>query len=68
MNGEPSLDQIDDYNNNESKEKRRTVWAVIVLCLVVGAFFTYLKFANSDVGNEYVGTKQNPGINTTKGY
>lgn len=67
MNEEPSLEQIDDYNNNESKEKRRTIWAVVILCLVVGAFFTYLKISYSEV-DDYVGTEQNPGINTTKGY
>lgn len=67
MNGEPSLDQIDDYNNKESKEKRRTVIAVVVLCLIIGAFFAYLKTSYGEV-EEYVGTEQNPGINTTKSY
>ena len=30
MQNEPSLDQIEDYNDNESPEKRKTVIKVIV--------------------------------------
>ena len=40
--GEPSLEKIDDYNGNESKQKRNTVRLVIVLLLVFGAVLTYL--------------------------
>lgn len=66
-NNEPSLEKIEDYNNNESKEKRRTVIAVVIFCLLVGAVFTYFKTSHSEV-EEYVGTPEKPGINTTKGY
>lgn len=65
MQNEPSLDQIEDYNNNESPEKRKTVIKVVVLCLVVGAIFAALKI-NFDASNEYVGTPEKPGINTTR--
>ena len=41
--GEPSLEKIDDYNGNESKQKRNTVRFVIILCLLVGGLFAYLK-------------------------
>lgn len=41
--GEPSLEKIDDYNGNESKQKRNTVRLVIIFCLVVGGFLAYLK-------------------------
>ncbi|HJE03827.1 MULTISPECIES: hypothetical protein [Arcobacteraceae] len=41
--GEPSLDKIDDYNGNESKQKRNTVRLIIILLLVVGAVLTYFK-------------------------
>jgi hypothetical protein len=65
MQNEPTLEQIDDYNNNESPEKRSTIIKVVVLCLVLGAFFAAMKifFDNSE---EYVGTAENPGINTAR--
>ena len=67
LDKEPSLDQIDDYNDNESSQKRRTVYLVIVLILVVGAIYTGFKYSFSEV-DDYVGTEQKPGINTSKGY
>lgn len=62
---EPSLEQIDDYNNNESPEKRSTVIKVVVFCLVVGAIFAVLKVTSTS-NDPYVGTEQNPGISTLK--
>jgi hypothetical protein len=41
--GEPSLNKIDDYNGNESKQKRNIVRLVVIFCLVVGGVFTYFK-------------------------
>ena len=41
--GEPSLEKIDDYNGNESKQKRNTVRLIILLLLVLGAIFAYLE-------------------------
>lgn len=41
--GEPSLEKIDDYNGNESKEKRNIIRLIVVLLLVFGAVLTYLK-------------------------
>lgn len=66
MQNEPRLEDIEDYNNNESPEKRKTVIKVVVFCLVVGAIFVALKMGYND-SSDYVGTEQNPGINTTKG-
>ena len=63
-NGEPSLDKIDDYNGNESKQKRNIVRLVVVFCIAVGVLMTYLK--TSSVEKEYVGTQEKPGINKTK--
>ncbi|AGR77844.1 hypothetical protein [Aliarcobacter butzleri] len=40
--GEPTLEKIDDYNGNESKQKRNVIRLVIVLLLVFGAVLTYL--------------------------
>ena len=39
---EPTLEKIDDYNGNESKQKRNVIRLVIVLLLVFGAVLTYL--------------------------
>lgn len=64
INDELSLNKIDDYNNNESKEKKNTVKLVIIFCLVVGALIAYLK--SSSVFDDYIGTEEAPGIVTTK--
>ena len=65
MNDEPSLDKIDDFNDKESPKKRNTVRLIIIGLLVVGAIFAYIKSENSEV--DYVGTKEAPGIDVTKG-
>ena len=62
LDNEPSLEKIDDYNGKESKQKKNTVRVVIIFCLVVGAFFAYLK----STSNDYVGTPEKSGINTSK--
>ena len=63
-NGEPSLNKIDDYNGNESKQKRNTVRLIVVFCLVVGAIFAYFKATS--LPTDYIGTPEQPGISTTK--
>jgi hypothetical protein len=65
LNNEPSMSQMDDYNGNESKEKRSTINKVIILCLAVGAILVALKIAYSNP-SDYVGTTENPGINTAR--
>jgi len=67
LNNEPTLDQIDDYNGNESKEKKRTVKLVIAGILILGALYAMLKLNFNNV-EEYVGTPEKPGINTAKDY
>lgn len=64
LNEEPSLDKIDDYNGNESKEKRRTTIKVIVALLFVGIVITYFKVTSQPT--DYVGTTENPGITNYK--
>ncbi len=63
-NKEPNLNDIEDYNNKESKQKRKTVKFVIVFCLIVGAFFAYLK--STSTPDDYIGTPENPGITMDK--
>lgn len=41
--GEPSLTKIDDYNGNETKQKRNSVRLIVILLLIFGAVLTYLK-------------------------
>lgn len=67
LNNEPSLDQLDDYNGNESPEKRRTIRNVIIGILVIGAIYGVFRY-NYYTVNDYVGTPEKPGINTTKDY
>lgn len=66
FNDEPSMNKIDDFNGNESKEKRNTVRLVIVGLIVIGALYSFIKMNYGEV-NDYVGTSEKPGINTTKG-
>lgn len=61
QNNEPSLNNIDDYNGNESPEKRRTILIVIAICLIVGGIYTGFRIAY-DTPSDYIGTEQNPGI------
>jgi hypothetical protein len=67
MQNEPSLDQIEDYNGKESKEKKNTVRLVVLFCIVVGIGYAIAKFNNDSV-NVYIGTPEKPGLNTAKNY
>ncbi len=50
-NIEPTLEGIEDYNGQESKEKRMTVWIVILSGLLIGAVYTIIS-ANSSVSDD----------------
>lgn len=63
MNGEPTLSKIDDYNGKESAAKRWTVRLIVIGLLVLGAIYVGIKSQYSFV-DDYVGTKDAPGINT----
>lgn len=65
LNSEPTLDKIDDYNNNESPQKNKTIKLVVLFILLVGAIYSGAKYYFSDV-SDYIGTEENPGINTSK--
>lgn len=64
MNDEPSLEKIDDFNDKESSEKRNTVRLIVIGILIIGAVFAYFKSTSSY--SDYEGTKEAPGITTTK--
>jgi len=40
---EPTMNQIEDYNGNESKEKRKTIYVVVALLLAFGLGYTMIK-------------------------
>lgn len=64
-NDEPSLEKIDDFNGKESKEKRNTVRLVIIGLIIFGALYSVIKYNFNQV-DDYVGTPEKPGINTSK--
>lgn len=64
QNNEPNLNDMDDYNNQESEEKRRTVLLVIAFCILVGMIYAGFKIAYSEP-SDYIGTPDKPGIDTT---
>lgn len=43
LKGEPSLEKIDDFNGNESKQKRNTVRLVVIFIFIFGAVLWYLQ-------------------------
>lgn len=47
---EPSLDTIEDYDGRESKEKKMTIWIVILAGLLIGAVYGIIS-ANSSVND-----------------
>jgi len=49
---EPSLDTIDDYNNNETPEKRKTIYMIIFGLLIFGIIMAGVKYSNSSVSDE----------------
>jgi len=50
MMQEPSLETIEDYNGQESNEKRLTVWLVVISGLLIGAVYGII-MANSTVSD-----------------
>lgn len=41
MTGEPRLEDIDDYNNLKG-DKKRIVWIVIIVGIIIGAIYLYI--------------------------
>jgi len=52
---EPTLSNIEDYNGNESKQKKYTVYLVIGLLITFGIGYTMVKTAlDSNMSNEFI--------------
>ncbi|SFV51513.1 hypothetical protein MNB_SV-9-237 [hydrothermal vent metagenome] len=49
---EPSLETIDDYNNNESPEKRKNIYMIIFGLLILGVILTSIKMSNNSVSDK----------------
>jgi len=62
---EPTLDTIDDYNNQETPEKRKSIRLIIGGLVVFAALLSYIKITNDTV-SDYIGTAENPGIDVTR--
>ena len=65
MQSEPTLEQIEDYNGNESSQKRKTINLVILFCIIISMAYAAIKINYNSV-DDYVGTPDKPGINTAK--
>jgi hypothetical protein len=61
MNNEPTLEGIEDFDNNESSQKRSMVKKVVVALLIVGAFYTAAKIYFSNV-SDAIDTKNVPAV------
>ena len=57
QNSEPTLSNLEDYNGKESKEKRITIWVVILSGLLLGAIYAVLS-TNSTVSDSLIEKKQ----------
>ena len=49
-NLEPTLDRIEDYDGQESTEKRMTIWIVVLTGLLIGAIYGIIA-SNSSVSD-----------------
>jgi len=54
---EPTLEQLEDYNGQESNEKRLTVYIVILSGLLIGAIYGIIA-SNTSVSDVLVSDEQ----------
>ena len=66
LKDEPTLESIDDYNNQESPQKRKTVRLIIIGLLAISALYYAILKSYDTMPNDYIGTPENPGIISTK--
>lgn len=46
-NSEPSVEEIEDYDGNESREKKFVIWGVVIVGLLLGGLYSYLRSHSS---------------------
>lgn len=56
QNNEPTLQDIEDYEGKESREKKLTVWIVILSGLLIGSIYAIIS-ANTSVSDLLVDKK-----------
>jgi hypothetical protein len=61
---EPTMYTIDDYNNQESTQKRKNIRLIIVGLVLMAGLLSYIKMTHETV-SDYIGTSDSPGINVT---
>jgi len=65
LDDEPSLSTIDDYENNESPEKRKTIHMIIGGLILFVIVLGVIKVMNNEV-SDYIGTPESPGIDVSR--
>ena len=66
LQNEPTLESIDDYNNQESPQKRKAIYLIIIGLVTISALSYALFKTYNTLPNDYIGTPENPGILSTK--
>jgi len=66
LTNEPTLHEIDDYDNKETPEKRKSIYLIVGVLLVIGAVSYFYLGSKMTLGEDYVGTEEKPGIISTK--
>ena len=56
QDNEPTLEGIEDYNGKESKEKKLTIWIVILSGLLIGSIYMIIS-ANTSVSDQLADKK-----------
>ena len=64
LSNEPTMGTIDDYNHQESTQKRKTIRLIILGLVLFAGVLSYIKMTHETV-SDYIGTSDNPGINIT---
>ncbi len=59
---EPTMETIDDYNNQESTQKRKTIRFIILGLVLFSGILYYIKITHETV-SDYIGLPNNPSIN-----
>ncbi len=65
LEDEPTLNSIDDYDNNESPKKRKTIYLIIGGLVLFAIILGLIKATNNKV-SDYIGTPENPGIDISR--
>ncbi|MEA2028245.1 MAG: hypothetical protein U9N49_04660 [Campylobacterota bacterium] len=51
---EPTLEELEDYNGEESREKKFVIWGVVIIGLLLGGLYSYFRTAYTNVEDQIV--------------